>query len=121
MGILSTLSWMNYNLVTGLGNSADVFYFGAVVGFLGISSNVAVRSIISKTMNSKTNGGMLFSLLASIEALVPLVFSPLIVWLYSRFLGVFPGIVYLVTSGVLLLNILIFTLIFLKKGSNKDK
>ena len=119
LGVMGSLSWINYHLVTGLAHHDWVLYFAAGLGVLGISTNVTVRSILSKTSDSKSTGGALFSLFASIEALVPLISSPIIAWLYSSTLDIFPGAIFLVTAGVFSINIFIFFGIFVNKKETR--
>jgi len=115
LGIMGSISWINYHLVTGLAFNSWIMYFAAVLGVLGISTNVTVRSMLSKTADAKSSGGALFSLLASIEALIPLVSSPIIAWIYTTTLNMFPGTIFLVTAAIFGLNVLIFFVLFLRK------
>ena len=121
LGVMGSLSWVNFHLVTGFAQSDWLLYFAAALGVLRTSTNVTIRSMLSKTSDSKTNGGALFSLLASITALVPLISSPIIAWLYSSTLDTFPGTIFLVTAAVFSVNILIFFGIFVIKKEKAVK
>ena len=120
LGVVGSISCIDYHAVTGLATKDWHLYYAAGLGVLGISTNVTVRSILSKTSDSST-GGTLFSLFASIEALVPLITSPLIAFIYTSTLSIFPGTIFLVTAGLFFINIIIFSAIFVNKIKEKSR
>ena len=110
LGIMGTLSWVDFHLVMGLAQGEWLLYLSTAFAVLKDCTNVTIRSILSKL--SANNSSSLFSLLACMEALVPLVAAPLSDWVYTVTLSVFPGSVFMLTAGVLSGNIIVFSIIF---------
>ena len=111
LGVLATVSWLNYLLVTGLSSSPATLYLAAGLGCLGYTTSVVVRSVLSK-LAGRGSTGAVFSLLAGVEALLPLVVSPLIAWLYSATVHVYPGATFVAVAAVLALNVPIFAVLY---------
>ena len=81
LGIMGTLSWVDFHLVMGLAQREWLLYLAVAFAVLKDCTNVTIRSILSKL--SQKNSCSLFSLLACMEALVPLVATPLTDWVYT--------------------------------------
>ena len=91
-------------MIITITNNPRILYYAAALGFFRNTSNVTIRSSLSKLSSSSssssspnpssspsptttTSVGSLFSLLAAIEALTPLVSAPLVGLLYTASLS----------------------------------
>jgi len=95
IGILASISKMTSLIITAFATSGWVMFLGAVTGFLSSMSGICIRSLLSKCV-SKSELGKVFSVLASLEAAVPLVAAPLFTFVYTSTLESFLGSVFLV-------------------------
>ena len=65
-------------------------FVGSVSGFISAFSSIVIRSMLSKCV-SKAELGKIFSLLASLEAAVPLFAAPLFTFVYTNTLETWTG------------------------------
>jgi len=93
--ILASLSKMISLLITSIAWNGLVLFMGSLTGFLFAFSSIVIRSMLSKCV-TKAELGKIFSLLASLEALVPLVSAPLFTLIYTTTLDTWSGAVFLV-------------------------
>ena len=87
-----------------------VLFVGSCLGFLSAFAAIVIRSLLSKCV-SPAELGKIFSLLASLEAAVPLFAAPLFSLVYTATLDSWPGAVFAVQAGIFVLSGLGFTYI----------
>merc|ERR1711976_52531 len=102
IGILSTCTKITSLLITSISWNGWVLFAGAVSGFLSAFSSIVIRSMLSKCV-TKSELGKIFSLLASLEAAVPLFAAPLFTFVYTKTLETWPGAVFAVQAGIFLI------------------
>ena len=92
--IITSIAWKGKNCTSKLqiyGHFLEwVLYVGSVCGFLDFFSSVVIRSMLSKCV-TESELGKIFSLLASFEAIVPIVGAPLITFVYTNTLDSWLG------------------------------
>ena len=66
---------------------------------------MTVRSYLSK-ITPENELGAIFSLLASLEAAIPLVISPFMTYVYDHTIDVFPGAIMILQAGIYILSII---------------
>ena len=71
-------------------NVGWVLFAGSVSGFISAFSSIVIRSMLSKCV-TKAELGKIFSLLASLEAAVPLFAAPLFTYVYTHTLETWTG------------------------------
>jgi PCFT/HCP family folate transporter-like MFS transporter 1/3 len=102
IGILATSSKVLSLVVMSLAWNGWVLFLGACLGFLSAFASIVIRSMLSKCVN-KSDLGKIYSLLASLEAAVPLFAAPLFTIVYTSTLDTFPGSVFLVQAALFVL------------------
>ena len=95
IGVLATISKITSLVIISLAPNGWVLFVGACSGFLSTLSAIVIRSILSKVV-IKSELGKIFSMVASLEAAVPLFAAPLFTFVYNHTLDSFPGAVFLV-------------------------
>jgi len=111
IGILATCSKVISLVVMSLAWNGWVLFLGACLGFLSAFAAIVIRSMLSKCVN-KSDLGKIYSLLASLEAAVPLFASPLFTVVYTSTLETYPGTVFLVQAAIFLLSSFGFTYVY---------
>jgi len=111
IGILASISKITSLVIMSLAPNGWVLFVGACTGFLGSLSAIVIRSMLSKSV-VKSELGKVFSLLASLEAAVPLFAAPLFTWVYNNTLDTFPGAVFLVQASLFAFSCGIFVYIY---------
>jgi len=107
IGVLATISKITSLVIISLAPNGWVLFVGACSGFLSTLSAIVIRSILSKVV-VKSELGKIFSMVASLEAAVPLFAAPLFTFVYNHTLESFPGAVFLVQASLFVLSCLIF-------------
>ena len=116
-----TLAFANYSWEMYLGNyllyrilnllpnrSIKKSFFPPVATLIGLISTtpaMTVRSYLSK-ITPENELGAIFSLLASLEAAIPLVISPFMTYVYDHTIDVFPGAIMILQAGIYILSII---------------
>jgi len=120
IGILATCSKVFSLVIISLAWNGWVLLFGASSGFLSAFAAIVIRSMISKCVN-KSDLGKIYSLLASLEAAVPLFASPLFTIVYTTTLETFPSAVFLVQAAIFVVAGIGFSYVyFLLTRSGQD-
>eukprot|EP00096_Caligus_rogercresseyi_P009399 TRINITY_DN3188_c0_g1_i2.p1 TRINITY_DN3188_c0_g1~~TRINITY_DN3188_c0_g1_i2.p1 ORF type:complete len:479 (-),score=76.45 TRINITY_DN3188_c0_g1_i2:14-1450(-) len=83
--------------VFAFGNSTEAAYVAGVLGFLGIAIMTVLRSLVTKCISSDEIG-KIFAVIASFQAVVYMLASPIYSMVYKATLDIFPGLVFLVTA-----------------------
>jgi len=111
IGILATLFTVASLVVQSLSTTPNIFMLGLVLGMMGGQISVAIRSLLSK-VTPVAELGKVYSLLAGLEAAVPLAASPLFSVIYNNTLDTFVGCVFLVEAGLVGASTIVFCYIF---------
>jgi len=111
IGVLATISKITSLVIISLAPNGWVLFVGACSGFLSTLSAIVIRSILSKVV-VKSELGKIFSMVASLEAAVPLFAAPLFTFVYNHTLDSFPGAVFLVQASLFVLSCLIFIYLY---------
>jgi len=111
IGVIATCSKVTSLVVMSLAWNGWVLFLGACLGFLSAFAAIVIRSMLSKCVN-KSDLGKIYSLLASLEAAVPLFASPLFTVVYNSTLDIFPGAVFLVQAGIFFVSGIGFSYIY---------
>jgi len=120
IGILATCSKVISLVVMSIAWNGWVLFLGACLGFLSAFAAIVIRSMLSKCVN-KADLGKIYSLLASLEAAVPLFASPLFTIVYTSTLETFPGAVFLVQAAIFVVSGMGFSYVyFLLTRSGQD-
>jgi len=120
IGVLATLSKITSLVIISIAPNGWVLFLGACCGFLSSLAAIVIRSMLSKVV-SKAELGKVFSLLASLEAAVPLFAAPLFTTVYNNTLSTFPGAVFLVQASLFVVSCAIFGYLYtLLAASNRD-
>ena len=80
---------------------------------------MTIRSYLSK-VTPKENLGSIFSLLASLEAAIPIVISPLMTYVYKHTINVFPGAIMIVQAGIYISSILTLSIVYILSKKTFD-
>jgi len=99
IGVIAAISKVSSLVVISIAQNAWVLFLGACLGFLSSLASIVIRSILSKCV-SKSELGKVYSVLASLEAAVPLFASPLFTFVYSATLESFLGAVFILQAGL---------------------
>lgn len=105
IGIIGSFSGIASSLTNAFASQAWMLYLASVLGLVSTTPAIIIRSILSK-VGPKNELGKIFSLVASLEACVPLFISPLMTYVYEQTLHVFPGAIFIVSTGLCVLIIL---------------
>ena len=95
------------------------FLLGTVVGMISSMPAMTIRSYLSK-VTPKENLGSIFSLLASLEAAIPIVISPLMTYVYKHTINVFPGAIMIVQAGIYISSILTLSIVYILSKKTFD-
>ena len=105
IGIFGSLFGLLCNLVKTFAYHPWMFYLSSAVGLISYAPSIIIRSFISKVIPGEELGSV-YSMLASLEACVPLVTSPIFTVIYQKTIDYFPAAILLI-SGLLFLLIMI--------------
>lgn len=99
IGVMATMSYFSDLVVTALAQTGRSYIFAACLGLMGSQSSMVIRSLLSKLV-PKSDLGKVYSMLGSLENIIPLVFSPILTYTYNSTLDTFPGAVYAVSACI---------------------
>jgi len=121
IGILATCSKIISLVIMSIAWNGWVLFAGSVSGFLSAFSSIIIRSMLSKCV-TKAELGKIFSLLASLEAAVPLFAAPLFTYVYTQTINSWTGAVFIVQAGIFVIACMGFAFIYLtlKRNGNMD-
>ncbi|EFX69308.1 hypothetical protein DAPPUDRAFT_329228 [Daphnia pulex] len=112
IGVLSLLSNIGSNLTMAFAVSPLMMYLSTIGDVLVPLAGIVIRSIFSKTLISEELS-YAYAVLASLEAIVPLITSPTINVIYRATLSFFPGCIFLVRALALLVLLGLFGILLL--------
>eukprot|EP00091_Calanus_sinicus_P010733 TRINITY_DN24743_c0_g1_i1.p1 TRINITY_DN24743_c0_g1~~TRINITY_DN24743_c0_g1_i1.p1 ORF type:complete len:160 (-),score=21.19 TRINITY_DN24743_c0_g1_i1:153-632(-) len=75
IGVMATMSSFSDLVVTALAQTGRSYIFAACLGLMGSQSSMVIRSLLSKLV-PKSDLGKIYSMLGSLENIIPLMFSP---------------------------------------------
>ena len=119
IGTMGAIFGIGKNVIWTLATSSWMMYLGSAVGLLSTAASIVIRAHLSKVAPADELGAI-FSLLASLEAAVPLMTSPLMTLVYNSTLTTFPGAIMLLSAGLyvaITINLSIVYLLFKKYNS----
>ncbi|KAI9560808.1 hypothetical protein GHT06_011760 [Daphnia sinensis] len=114
MGILSLVANIGASLTIAFAVSPLMVYLSSIGSTFGPIANIVIRSIFSKTLTSDELS-YAYSVLASLESLVPLITAPTMNLIYQATLSFFPGCVYLVRACTMFIVLMLFGILLLLK------
>lgn len=115
IGFVGSLFKIASLIIKGLAAQPWMLYLSSCVNFPGGLPLIIIRSMMSKIIPSDELG-MIFSMLASWESILPLVSHPLCTLVYNATIKDFPGTVYLMSSLFVVISTGIF--VWLIKNRN---
>ena len=110
LGIIGTLSRLAYYLEYALADHTWVLYLGNILGSIG-GTVPAVCKIIIASIAEPAQLGKLNTFVALLEALLPLAFVPVFDQVWRLTSNTFPGLNFLITSAVLVINLVMFLIV----------
>ncbi|XP_042883936.1 solute carrier family 46 member 3-like [Penaeus japonicus] len=110
LGLLGCASKISGLVLMALSPSSWYLYVASIVSFLAGLPLIVTRSVISKLVPEDEIGAV-FSLLASWEALVPLISGPVYTFVYSHTIDIYPGVIYFVSAGATAVAAVIYLVI----------
>ncbi|XP_068620287.1 proton-coupled folate transporter-like [Battus philenor] len=118
IGVIATSCKVMSSLVYSLSPTKSWFYSGPAFDFFGNSGTTAIRSLGTKVVDEDKVGKMC-SLIGFIEALVPVIYTPLYSKVYSETIETFSGTFYML--GGLMTAPAFFIFIFLYNMQKRDE
>lgn len=107
LALIGTFSMLGQNLIRGMFDQEMAFYLSYIVGGLGSTTMVGLRSLICILCDRKESG-KLFSLLATLEALTPFFGSFIGTQIFNATIDYYAGMFFLVAAGVLIYPMIVF-------------
>ncbi|GFY58802.1 proton-coupled folate transporter [Trichonephila inaurata madagascariensis] len=107
LGLVGTTSTLLKFLGIGLSWKAAIFHIANLMGPLAPCATLAIRSRISKLV-STDDLGKVFSFVATAEALLPVLTTIIVSQIFNAFLGIYPGMPYIVLAICLIIPFSIF-------------
>ncbi|KPJ09702.1 Proton-coupled folate transporter [Papilio machaon] len=111
IGVIATICKVASSFVYSLAPTKAWFYSGPVFDFFGNSGTTAIRSLGTKVVDQDKVGKMC-SLIGFVEAIVPVIYSPLYSKVYSATLDTFSGTFYLLGGFMTVPAFLIFIALY---------
>jgi len=102
IGIIGSVFGVASNLVRTFAQVSWLFYLSSAVGLIAQAPAIVIRSYISKVVPADELGSV-FSMVASLEACVPLVTSPLFTYVYQQTIDTFPSAILFISAALYLL------------------
>ena len=109
IGIIGSVSGFACNIIRTFASHPWMFYLSTGVGLVSYGPSIIIRSFISKIIPSDELGSV-FSMLASLEACVPLMTAPIFTIVYKKTIDYFPAAI-LMISGMMFVFIMIHFLV----------
>ena len=110
LGVIGTISRLAYYLEYALADHTWVLYFGNALGAIGGTVPAACKIIIA-SIAEPSQLGKLNTFVALLESLIPLAFVPVFDQVWKMTSSKFPGLNFLITSGVLVIILCMFLII----------
>ncbi|XP_045611720.2 lysosomal proton-coupled steroid conjugate and bile acid symporter SLC46A3 [Procambarus clarkii] len=98
LGFIGGISSLFHNVMLGTAPYAWIVYLASAVSLCSFMSILSSRGALSKLV-AKDELGSTFAVLALGETLIPLVSTPVYTLIYNNTLDIFPGAIFLLTSG----------------------
>ena len=111
MVIIGCLSYSAQNLVRGLVLEPNGFYISIAAGCMGAMGAIGLRTYFSKLISTKEQGKV-FSLVTTVEALLPLTSASIFAKLFNATMDTIPGISFIIIAIFNLVPIVIFVWIY---------
>ncbi|CAG9123792.1 unnamed protein product [Plutella xylostella] len=112
LGIIATFCKVASSFVYGLAPTKGWFYSGPVFDFFGNAGVTAIRSLGTKVVEPDQVGKMC-SLIGFVEAVVPVIYTPLYSKVYSKTLDSFPGAFYILGGAMTIPAFFIFIILYI--------
>lgn len=120
IGIIATACKTVSSFVYGLAPTKAWFFSGPVFDFFGNSAVTAIRSIGTKVVGPD-NVGKMCSLIGLVEALLPVIYTPIYSSVFTMTLDTVPGAFYMVGGAMTIPAFFIFVALFIfSKKEKKD-
>ncbi|GAB6023018.1 hypothetical protein CHUAL_007108 [Chamberlinius hualienensis] len=111
LAVVGLLASMTSSVLLGFMTSPLMIYLICIpIAFCG-GTSLAVRSQVSKLV-PREEQGKVFSILGTVEIIVPLVASVMYTEIYSATVNTFPGLVFLISASVLVFPLAIIIYVF---------
>ncbi|XP_046384261.1 proton-coupled folate transporter-like isoform X2 [Ischnura elegans] len=117
----ATLALVSYSgacagsLVRAFASDTGMMYAGSVISLLHGAASPMMRSIMSKSV-PQNELGKIFTLTASLEALVPLAAQPLYTYLFNNTLQSFPGAFFILSALMFFIDTILSGIIYVVQG-----
>ncbi|XP_050674415.1 proton-coupled folate transporter-like [Leptidea sinapis] len=112
IGSIATICKVVSSFVYGFATNRTWFYTGPVFDFFGNSGTTVIRSLGTKVVDPDEVGKMC-SLIGFVEAVVPVIYTPIYSKVYSTTLDTFPGAFYLLGGMMTVPAVLIFVFLYI--------
>lgn len=108
--------------MTALAEADWVLYLAGAAGFLNVCVTTACRSCVTKLVGPFEVGAV-FSVMAALQAVMPLVAAPTYGFLYKSTIETFTGAFLVLSAGLYLVAgaVLLYTHFGLKRAENEEK
>ena len=111
IGIIGSMSGFVCNLVRTFATHPWMFYLSTGIGLVSYGPSIIIRSFISKIIPSDELGSV-FSMLASLEACVPLMTAPIFTIVYEKTINYFPAAILLISAIMFVFIMIHFLIVF---------
>ena len=111
IGIIGSLSGFACNIVRTFASHPWMFYLSTGIGLISYGPSIIIRSFISKIIPSDELGSV-FSMLASLEACVPLMTAPIFTMVYEKTINYFPAAILLISAIMFVFIMIHFLVVF---------
>ena len=111
MVIIGCLSYSAQNLVRGLVLEPNGFYISIAAGCMGAMGAIGLRTYFSKLISTNEQGKV-FSLVTTVDAILPLISASLFAKLFNATMDSMPGISFITIAIINLIPIVIFVWIY---------
>ncbi|KAK9888682.1 hypothetical protein WA026_000912 [Henosepilachna vigintioctopunctata] len=118
LGIIAHTGAVTASLIYATASEGKYFFVGAVCDNFHMSAQVAVRSLLSKTVapNELCQANSLFALS---ETALTMIFGPMYSTIYKFTLDIYPGIYFFISACTRFIGICIFTWLYANTSRNK--
>ncbi|XP_054156892.1 proton-coupled folate transporter-like [Oppia nitens] len=102
LSLIGLLSYFAQNLIRGVVLTSNGFYYSILPGCLGSVGGIGIKSHFSKIVTPQEIGKV-FSCLATIEAITPLIAAGIFTTLFNATINTNPGLALIVVAGLLVI------------------
>lgn len=120
IGIIGAFFGVAANLIRAFAPKAWLLYLSSVVALMSTTPPIVIRSYLSK-VTPADELGRIFSLVASLEACVPLITSPIMTLIYNSTLDFFPGAIILTNVFLYIFIIVILSIVYYLVRITQDR